>query len=128
MRIRLELPSGQSTVALGLLVDAPEFKPPERPVTYDVLALAFGIQVATVREHLRRIRRNHPNLFGELMAERSRRLDVWHHDVARRRLERSRRWGKSRWTSRYKVEHGEWPWAALARTGKLSERTPECRR
>lgn len=111
-RVRIELPPGQAAIAQALLAEAPEFEPPERPVTYDVIAMAFGIQVTTVREHLRRIRRVHPELYANLMAERQNRLDRWHADVARRRLERSRRWGKQRWAARYHSEHGEWPWAS----------------
>lgn len=103
----------------ALLVDGPEFEPPERPVTYDVVALAFDIQGTTVREHMRRIRNRHPELYAELMTERNERLDRWHADVSKRRLERSRRWGKARRATRYKAERGEWPWAALARTGRL---------
>jgi hypothetical protein len=110
IRVRIELPPGQRRVALALLVDGPEFDPPERPVTYDVIGMGLNIQITTVREHLRRVRRTHPNLFAELMAERRRRLDLWHADVARRRAERSRRWGKHRWASRYRAQHGVWPW------------------
>ena len=110
LRVRIELPPGQGRIAQALLVDRPEFMPPERPVEYEVIALAFGIQVTTVREHLRRIQRRHPDLFAALMAERGKRLEAWHADVARRRLERSRRWGKHRWAARYKAQHGTWPW------------------
>ena len=45
-----------------------------------------------VREHLRRFQSRHPELFADLKDERQRRLETWHLDVARRRLERSRRW------------------------------------
>jgi hypothetical protein len=110
MRLTIDLPPGQRAIAQALLIDAPEFEPPERPVTYDVVALAFGIQVTTVREHLRRIRQRHPELYAELMVERRRRFDCWHADVSRRRLERSRRWGKHRWALQYRAAHGAWPW------------------
>ena len=110
LRLRIDLPPGQGAIAQALLVDTPEFEPPGRPITYDVVALALGIQVTTVREHLRRIRQRHPELHAELMAERHRRLDRWHADVALRRRERSRRWGRHLWARRYKALHGVWPW------------------
>lgn len=129
LRIRalVELPPGQATVAQALLVDGPEFEPPEPPVTYDEIALGLGIKVTTVREHIRRIRLLHPELYSDLMAERARRLARWHADVSRRRLERSRRWGKRRWSSRYRNQHGEWPWASLWRDGSLRAESPRGR-
>jgi hypothetical protein len=118
-RIIAELPQRQARVAHALLVDGPEFDPPEAPVTYDLIAEAFGISVPTVREHLRRIARRHPELYASLMDERRRRFERWHLDVAERRRERSRRWGKRRWAYRYKARTGNWPWEILGRGGGL---------
>jgi hypothetical protein len=91
---------------------------PERPAR-EIHPSHGNAREDAVREHLRRIRCRHPELYAELMAKRAKRLERWHADVARRRLERSRRWGKARWASRYRGQHGVWPGAALERTGKL---------
>ena len=114
VRATCELPRGQARVVRALLVDGPEFEPPERPVTYEIAAIALGIAVSTLREHLRRVAQRHPDLHAGFMAERERRLTRWHRAVAEARRERSRRRGKRRWAREYLTRHGSWPWEALA--------------
>jgi hypothetical protein len=40
-RLRAELPPGQARVGFALLVDGPEFEPPEPPVTLAIISEAF---------------------------------------------------------------------------------------
>jgi hypothetical protein len=113
-RIREELPPGQTRIANAFLVSGPEFQYPERPVTVGVVAAAFGLSRSTVASHLRRIRRNHPNLFAEIWSVRQGQLESWRNQAAAARRERSRLWGKRRWAAEYRRLHGHWPWEEYA--------------
>jgi hypothetical protein len=92
------------------LVEGPAFDPPEPPVTVAVIAEAVGLSMNTVRTHLRRIQAGHPELWAEIATERAARFQRWHQDVALRRRDRSRLWGKRRWAARVRRETGRWPW------------------
>jgi len=108
--VRTKLPWGQARVALALLVDGPAFEPPEPPVAVPIIAAALNLSPNTVKTHLRRIRRGHPELWAEIVAERGQRFARWHADVLQRRRTRSRLWGKRRWAQRVRRETGRWPW------------------
>jgi hypothetical protein len=83
-------------------------------VTFETVALAFGLSRSTVATHLRRIRRNHPALFAEVWAVRQRQLESWRTQAEAARRERSRLWGKRRWAAKYRRLHGHWPWEEYA--------------
>ena len=104
----------QAQVLRALLVEGPEFAPPEPPVSIEIAAAALGIARSTVKEHLRRVSRLHPEVYTAVMAHRRAQFAGWHAAVAEARRERSRRWGKRRWAARYRAERGSWPWEDLA--------------
>jgi len=108
------LSSRQVQVLRAFLVKAPEFEPPEPPVSVVMIAIALGIAPSTVKEHLRRARRRQPEVYAAVMAHRLGQFERWHAAVADARKERSRRWGKRRWAARYRAERGCWPWEDLA--------------
>src|SRR5438046_10268750 len=87
------LPPGRRRVAESLVQS-------EQAPTYGELAELLGLHVGTVHEHLRRLRRRHPEVYAALMAERGRQLaerheralarvearsKAWHHEQAERR-------------------------------------------
>jgi DNA-binding Lrp family transcriptional regulator len=110
----MTLSSRQAQVLRALLIEAPEFEPPEPPISVEMIAIALGIAPATVKEHLRRARRRDPEVYAAVMAHRRAQFDRWHAAVADARRERSRRWGKRRWAVRYRADRGSWPWEDLA--------------
>jgi hypothetical protein len=106
-RIRAELPRGQARVALGLLCL------PDDPISYPIIAEAFGIHLGTVHTHLRRIHRRHPDLYASIMAERRLQLAARHEAIVEERRLRSLRWGRRRYAARYREAHGRWPWEVM---------------
>ena len=99
------LPPGRRRVAEGL-VQA------EQAPTYGELAELLGLHQGTVYQHLRRLRRQHPEVYAALMAERGRQLaerhkralarvearsEAWHHEQAERR--HFRRFGYYSWNA-----------------------------
>ena len=100
----------QRQIMAALLRDSPEFAPPNPPISLEIIATALGIAPATVKEHMRRLRRSRPDLYGAVMEHRRGAFAKWHAAVAEDRRERSRRWGRRRWAARYRAEHGSWPW------------------
>jgi len=105
----------QYAIAQALLIDHPAFEPPNAPVSYAVIAQALGISVNTVKTHIRRLSRRHPELYRQVMARRQAAFADYHAGMAMERRERSRQWGKHRWASRYRAEQACWPWEAFQR-------------
>jgi hypothetical protein len=94
------LPRRQAAVIGALLIRHAAFQPPEPPISYGVIATALNVSVATMKTHLRRVRRNHPDLYGSVMAVRRNDFEAYHRVIAEVRRERSRRWGRRLWIAR----------------------------
>ena len=65
------LPNGQRRAVIAW-VGADEAR------TYVEAASIMGVALPTLKSHLARVRRNHPQLYGELMAVRKRQLKIRH--------------------------------------------------
>jgi transposase len=94
----------QSGVAIAILGDGGE------PPSYVDVAQRLGIHVGTVHRHLGRVRRRHPELYAQVMAERKRQLAARHSRVVAGREYRSLLWGRRGYAARYRDEDGAWPW------------------
>jgi hypothetical protein len=104
------LPRRQAVVIRALLLQHEAFQLPEPPISYSVITRGMNVSLATVKTHLRRVRRNHPDLYRSVMAIRRQDFQAYHSFIAKVRGERSRRWGRRRWIARYRREHGRSPW------------------
>ena len=60
--------------------------------TYKEAAEAAEMSLGTLYTHLRRVRQNHPEVYGEVMETRSMQLAVRHHHAVADRQLRSREW------------------------------------
>ena len=78
------LPPGQYRVAVALLWDINR--------TYQGVAIALGIHIGTVNEHLRRIRKRHPKIYRGLMTERRRLLSIRHDQALERAAAHDEKW------------------------------------
>jgi transposase len=83
------LPPGRRRIAWALLADP-------CGATYSEVALRLGLHLGTVYQHLRRIRRLHPQVYAVLMATRSRQLEERHERALARAKAHTNRWFMSR--------------------------------
>ncbi|HEV8597653.1 MAG TPA: hypothetical protein VGR23_08025 [Candidatus Dormibacteraeota bacterium] len=74
---------------------------------------ALGIHLGTVHTHMPRMRIRHPRLYRVLMAESRRQLAARHDAVIAERRLRSLRWGRRQSASRFRRQHGSWPWELM---------------
>src|SRR5690242_2635141 len=84
-RLLATLPGGRRRVAKALIAD-------DCGRTYVAVAQQLGLHVGTVHQHLRRIRRRHPNVYSALMRERARQLAERHRRACARAEAHSREW------------------------------------
>jgi DNA-binding CsgD family transcriptional regulator len=80
------------------------------PPTYQTTARALGMTPSTLKTHLRRVRNQHPVLYGRLMERHGRLLGLRHLRVVAARRRRSQLWGRRRFAAAYRRNHGRWPW------------------
>ncbi len=97
------LPPGRRRVALALIGSQ------EAP-TYPEVAAALGIHLGSVHQHLRRIRLQHPGVYGAVMRERTRQLVERHTQALSRADDHSRNWHRKQSNRRYYHRFGRWPW------------------
>ena len=85
-----QLPAGQVRV-IEALVDHDQ--PCGR--TYKKAAEVAGVSLGTLYTHLRRVRRNHPGVYAEVMKRRANQLQARHKRAVYERQERSMEWWRA---------------------------------
>ncbi|HLK65750.1 MAG TPA: hypothetical protein VKU19_20065 [Bryobacteraceae bacterium] len=80
-----DFPPGCRRVAKALVAD-------DVGPTYPEVAVELGVHIGTINQHLRRIRRKHPEVYAALMKFRARQLAERHRAAIARERERSRLW------------------------------------
>ena len=104
------LPPGQRRVAEALLEG-------QEARTYAGVAERLELSLGTVYEHLRRVRRNHPELYAALMVYRKGQLEQRHVAALAKDTAHSKRYFKRRANRRYYERFGYWPWERYVRKG-----------
>ena len=106
-RLQKELPrllailsDGQYRVAMALIAD-------RSGRTYQAVADELGLHLGTVHQYLRRIRRQHPDVYAALMKERARQLAVRHRKAVARAKAHSKEWHE-KIKYRYSVLRAPW--------------------
>lgn len=74
------------------------------------MAKQLELSLGTVYEHLRRVRVNHPELYGALMAYRKGQLEHRHEAVLAKDRAHSKRYFRRKANRRYYERFGYWPW------------------
>lgn len=104
------LPEGQRRVAEALIGGS-------KARTYKEVAERLELSLGTVYEHLRRVRVNHPELYGAVMAYRKGQLEHRHRAAVEKDAAHSKRYFRRKAAYLYYLGFGYWPWERYVRQG-----------
>ena len=85
VRLLATLPPGRRRVAMALIAD-------DGGPTYPAVAAKLGVHLGTIHEHLRRVRRRHPEVYVAVMKERARQLAARHRQAVARAKAHTKQW------------------------------------